>query len=297
MSDLDALHLCQLEKTLENIDSYSGVMRILQKERLPVLKRLSQGKGKVPGTQKVFLLEFLADFYCTKSHETRMCEMTEIMCQSLGSFELPDAPVNFECEQTIQKSILECIVKHIQNLPIPNIHFNYSEYTCGLIDRYCHDMRIASQMSEHRYAKYLPIVQNAVSRVQYYVRKHIARIEHPEDMPHDIEYTDTDSDNTDPRLADTWNIEPVLLVSPPKLGKSRGNCPICLDTHRKTQMVTTNCAHSFCDPCFVDFLKNAQGETRPVCPLCRTLIYQIDTHTRNVYEAYRNNTHMSSEVS
>ena len=111
-------------------------------------------------------------------------------------------------------------------------------------------------------------------------------MEYPEHMIHDIEYTDVDSDedtDKEPDKVESIDIEVLRLVCPSKLLNQPSVCPICLDPNVKKQMLTTYCEHWFCCPCFAGFIQNADSGSRPVCPLCRKLIFQIAAPTPKIY--------------
>jgi hypothetical protein len=259
-------------------------MRVLKQQRLPVLRQLAEGKSIPKRIQKAFLLDYLADFYYNRNHDSIACELTEILYQCFSRNDPPSCPIDFDCELNVQQTMMECVVWSIQNLPQTDTQVDYCRYTCDLVDRYEHDVRIANEILQYRYSAYLDILRDSAERVKYYIRKRMDEMEPSEEFIEDIAYTDADTDADEE--SESWKIEPVLLVSPPKVLNHNGQCPICLETQPKKQMVLTNCQHSFCHPCFSEFLENAQGESRPVCPLCRTLIYQVATPMREVYADY-----------
>ena len=269
----------EFERSLENILSPREMMKQLQQQRLPTLRKLAEGKPVQSSLQKTFLLELLVDFYCRRNTESVNRELTDILYRS---FELPPSPIDFDCGLTIEKTIIECVAIRIRDLPCANI--DYAVYTCGLVDRYMSTMLIENQLRSDRYSAYMELIQESVDRVKYYIRKRIhENLEQPENMIDDIEYTDAESDEESNNKSESIEINVSLLVSPSKLLKQQAHCPICMDPHPKKQMLTTDCCHWFCCPCFSGFLRNADSGSRPVCPLCRKLIFQIAAPTPKIY--------------
>ena len=263
----------ELETALNDTVSYKKLMILLKTQPLPVLRKLAEGKPIPKRIQKAFLLESLAEFYYNRTHETIACELTEIMYQCFDRPDSPECPLDFDCDLTIQQSMMECLIIHIRNKQYSERPIPYCEYTCGLVDRYEHDVCMASEMLNNRYFQYLEIIGSSCERVKYHIRKRLNEAEPQDSLIDDIEYTDADSDSSEE--PEEWEIETMVLVCPPKVWKGNIRCPICLDSPKKRQTVLTNCQHSFCHSCFTGFLESSEGQSRPSCPLCRKLIYSM----------------------
>ena len=263
----------ELEIALNDTVSYRKLMILLKTQPLPVLRKLAEGKPIPNRIQKAFLLESLAEFYYNRTHDTIACELTEIMYQCFDRLDTPVCPVDFDCDLNVQKSLMECLIIHIQNKQHSETPIPYCEYTCGIVDRYEHDVRMASEMLNNRYSHYLEIIGSSCDRVKYYIRKRLNEEDPQDNLIDDIEYTDADSDSSEE--PEEWEIETMVLVSPPKVWKYDIRCPICLESQKKRQTILTNCHHSFCQSCFTGFLESAEGQSRPSCPLCRKLIFSM----------------------
>jgi hypothetical protein len=194
-------------------------------------------------------------------------------------------PIDFECETEVEKGIMECIVRRIQDLPTyftGDNYQNYILYTSALVDRYISQMEIQYLFNGHYY-RYMNVIRNSVKRVKYYIEYRLLNnIDQPNVMIDDIQYTDASSDD-ESEEGEEYNIDVSLLVCPSKLLKQSAQCPICMDSHIKKEMVSTDCGHWFCPPCFSGLIERASSTSPPKCPLCRKLIFQIAAPTLELY--------------
>lgn len=93
-----------------------------------------------------------------------------------------------------------------------------------------------------------------------------------------------------------WIIHPLLIcleteyeLQEPVL------CAICLDSHKKIDVLTTNCEHEFCKKCMCDYLDSdyLNNQNRmPTCAMCRTIITTLETkdveYYDEIYQRYTN---------
>jgi len=82
-----------------------------------------------------------------------------------------------------------------------------------------------------------------------------------------------------------WFIKPFLLCleSESEL-KIQEDCPICLDTFPKMEILTTNCNHTFCKNCVFSHIDHANQH--PTCPMCRTCIVTIEIKDVEIYNEW-----------
>jgi hypothetical protein len=63
------------------------------------------------------------------------------------------------------------------------------------------------------------------------------------------------------------------------------NCPLCFDDFAATDVVVTNCNHSFCGTCIKGFSTSIKDKTKiPNCPMCRTNLTEFKVGSQQVYE-------------
>ena len=66
-------------------------------------------------------------------------------------------------------------------------------------------------------------------------------------------------------------------------------CPLCFDDFAATDVVVTNCNHSFCGDCVKGFSTSIKDKTKiPNCPMCRTNLTEFKVGSQQVYEDIQN---------
>ena len=65
------------------------------------------------------------------------------------------------------------------------------------------------------------------------------------------------------------------------------DCCICFENYKKTEFVTLNCNHEFCNGCLQKSLQSDIRE-KPCCAYCRTEITTITSNTSKVYNEMAN---------
>lgn len=97
-----------------------------------------------------------------------------------------------------------------------------------------------------------------------------------------------------------WIIHPLLIcLETANELQEEVFCAICLDSHKKMDILVTNCQHEFCKKCMCDYLDsdylNNQNDGRnrmPTCSMCRRTITTLETkdveHYDELYERYTN---------
>jgi RING finger protein 170 len=90
-----------------------------------------------------------------------------------------------------------------------------------------------------------------------------------------------DDSTTSPASVDTSMQPPPLTLS---AQRSDQICPICLDSPPSVE-VTTNCGHSFCGECILEFWRHKGSPlgTLP-CPCCRTPLTMLHGASANVFQ-------------
>jgi len=82
-----------------------------------------------------------------------------------------------------------------------------------------------------------------------------------------------------------WTIEPLLIcLETEEELKAQIYCAICLETHKKIEIVTTNCQHDFCKKCICQHIDYMGQHNIPNCPMCRTIIKTIEIKDADYYE-------------
>lgn len=62
------------------------------------------------------------------------------------------------------------------------------------------------------------------------------------------------------------------------------DCPICFDEFAATDVLQTNCNHSFCISCIKNLSNSIKNKTnKPCCPMCRTEITKITIGSTETY--------------
>jgi hypothetical protein len=62
------------------------------------------------------------------------------------------------------------------------------------------------------------------------------------------------------------------------------DCPLCFDSVPATDVLVTNCKHSFCVICIKEFATINKNKTKkPDCPMCRTDLTEFKTGNPKVY--------------
>lgn len=95
-----------------------------------------------------------------------------------------------------------------------------------------------------------------------------------------------------------WIIHPLLICLETEHElQEQVLCAICLDSHKKMDVLITNCQHEFCKKCMCDYLdsdylNNGQRNCMPTCAMCRTIITTLETkdveHYDEIYQRYTN---------
>ena len=61
-------------------------------------------------------------------------------------------------------------------------------------------------------------------------------------------------------------------------------CPLCFDDFAATDIIVTNCNHSFCGTCVKGFSTSIKDKTKiPNCPMCRTNLTEFKVGSQQVY--------------
>lgn len=85
-----------------------------------------------------------------------------------------------------------------------------------------------------------------------------------------------------------WVIHPLLIcLETSNKIQEDVFCAICLESHKKMNILTTNCEHEFCKKCMCDYLDSdyLNEENRlPTCAMCRTIITTLETKDAELYD-------------
>jgi hypothetical protein len=85
-----------------------------------------------------------------------------------------------------------------------------------------------------------------------------------------------------------WVIHPLLIcLETSNKIQEDVFCAICLESHKKMNILTTNCEHEFCKKCMCDYLDSdyLNKENRlPTCAMCRTIITTLETKDAELYD-------------
>jgi hypothetical protein len=85
-----------------------------------------------------------------------------------------------------------------------------------------------------------------------------------------------------------WVIHPLLIcLETSNELQEDVFCAICLESHEKMNILTTNCEHAFCKKCMCDYLDSdyLNKENRlPTCAMCRTIITTLETKDAELYD-------------
>ena len=85
-----------------------------------------------------------------------------------------------------------------------------------------------------------------------------------------------------------WVIHPLLIcLETSNELQEDVFCAICLESHKKINILTTNCEHEFCKKCMCDYLDSdyLNKENRlPTCAMCRTIITTLETKDSELYD-------------
>ena len=73
----------------------------------------------------------------------------------------------------------------------------------------------------------------------------------------------------------------IKLLSKTK-EKEIGECCICFESYTKSEFVTLNCKHEFCNECVKKSLLS-DNRQKPCCAYCRTEVKIITSRTREIY--------------
>ena len=67
------------------------------------------------------------------------------------------------------------------------------------------------------------------------------------------------------------------------------DCPLCFDAVPATNVLITNCNHSFCGTCIKGYTQANKDKTKkPNCPMCRTDLTELKVGSQQVYEDIQN---------
>lgn len=65
------------------------------------------------------------------------------------------------------------------------------------------------------------------------------------------------------------------------------DCPLCYDGCDFTNVIETNCCHSYCLDCMKNFTTSIKDKTtEPACPLCRSEIKELFTRNKDIHCEY-----------
>jgi hypothetical protein len=85
-----------------------------------------------------------------------------------------------------------------------------------------------------------------------------------------------------------WVIHPLLIcLETSNELQEDVFCAICLESHEKMNILTTNCEHAFCKKCICHYLDSdyLNKENRlPTCAMCRTIITTLETKDEELYD-------------
>jgi hypothetical protein len=62
------------------------------------------------------------------------------------------------------------------------------------------------------------------------------------------------------------------------------DCPICYDSIKKSDMLVTNCKHSFCSNCIKKHLVSTIVGRTPCCAMCRTNISSFSVKEKGIFD-------------
>ena len=80
-------------------------------------------------------------------------------------------------------------------------------------------------------------------------------------------------------------LKEISLVHDFNIPSSDGNCPLCFDEFAATDLIVTNCNHSFCGTCIKGFADSIKDKIQiPNCPMCRTDLTGFKVGNQQIYE-------------
>ena len=82
-----------------------------------------------------------------------------------------------------------------------------------------------------------------------------------------------------------WRVQPLMFCLETEIELSdKLDCPICFDSIKKIQTLTTNCQHIFCKDCLCKHMDIHSIYNAPACPMCRTTIKTVEIKDIDFYD-------------
>ena len=70
----------------------------------------------------------------------------------------------------------------------------------------------------------------------------------------------------------------ILADENPEEMKEACECPICYDTVEKMDVITTECGHNYCSPCYEKYMLSVISTKTPCCCSCRAVITTVTVY-------------------
>jgi len=108
------------------------------------------------------------------------------------------------------------------------------------------------------------------------------------DLSDSIEIIDESNEefvNDQYETKNVWIVQPLMFCLETEIELADElDCPICFDSIKKIQTLTTNCQHIFCKDCLCKHMDNHSIYNAPACPMCRTTIKTVEIKDIDFYD-------------
>ena len=87
------------------------------------------------------------------------------------------------------------------------------------------------------------------------------------------------------RITTKTHIKNLKIVRQTEVVESEYTCTICLETLDISNVINTNCNHSYCLDCVSGYANSIKDKShKPNCPMCRGVLDQLNTHSDELHQ-------------